>query len=59
MIGKLNHVAIAVPDLSMAMKLYEGTLGAIVGEPKDSSDDDHPRFSRGVRSGQAGSGRLF
>ena len=33
--------------------------GGIVGEPKDSSDDDHPRFSRGVRSGQAGSGRLF
>ena len=38
MIGKLNHVAIAVPDLSMAMKLYEGTLGAIVGEPKDEPD---------------------
>ena len=38
MIGKLNHVAIAVPDLSMAMTLYEGTLGAIVGEPKDEPD---------------------
>ena len=38
MIGKLNHVAIAVPDLSMAMKLYEGTLGAIVGEPQDEPD---------------------
>ena len=35
MIGKLNHVAIAVPNLSMAVKLYEGTLGAIVGKPQD------------------------
>lgn len=35
MIGKLNHVAIAVPNLSMAVKLYEGTLGAIVGKSQD------------------------
>lgn len=30
MIGKLNHVAIAVPDLEAATKLYRDTLGAKV-----------------------------
>lgn len=30
MIGKLNHVAIAVPDLKAAMALYRDTLGAVV-----------------------------
>ena len=33
MIGKLNHVAIAVPDLAKASALYRGTLGAKVSEP--------------------------
>jgi methylmalonyl-CoA/ethylmalonyl-CoA epimerase len=28
MIGRLNHVAIAVPDLDAAMRVYGGTLGA-------------------------------
>ncbi len=33
MIGKLNHVAIAVPDLEAATKLYRDTLGAEVSAP--------------------------
>lgn len=33
MIGRLNHVAIAVPDLSHAAALYRDTLGATVTEP--------------------------
>lgn len=33
MIGKLNHVAIAVPDLDSAAKLYRDTLGAKVSDP--------------------------
>jgi methylmalonyl-CoA/ethylmalonyl-CoA epimerase len=33
MIGKLNHVAIAVPDLDAAAKLYRDTLGAKVSPP--------------------------
>ncbi|MEW5703388.1 MAG: methylmalonyl-CoA epimerase [Pseudomonadota bacterium] len=35
MIGKLNHVAIVVPDLQAASALYRQTLGAEVSEPKD------------------------
>jgi methylmalonyl-CoA/ethylmalonyl-CoA epimerase len=33
MIGRLNHVAIAVPDLDQASALYRTTLGAKVSEP--------------------------
>ena len=33
MIGRLNHVAIAVPDLEAAAKLYRNTLGAKVSAP--------------------------
>ncbi len=33
MIGKLNHVAIVVPDLAAAATLYRDTLGAAVSEP--------------------------
>ena len=33
MIGRLNHVAIAVPDLDAAAALYRDTLGAIVSAP--------------------------
>lgn len=33
MIGKLNHVAIAVPDLAAATAVYRDTLGAEVTEP--------------------------
>ena len=32
MIGRLNHVAIAVPDLEAARALYRDTLGATVSE---------------------------
>ena len=35
MIGKLNHIAIAVPDLEAATELYRDTLGATVSEPQD------------------------
>jgi methylmalonyl-CoA/ethylmalonyl-CoA epimerase len=33
MIGRLNHVAIAVPNLTAAAALYGGALGAKVSEP--------------------------
>ena len=33
MIGKLNHVAIAVPDLESASELYRSIMGADVSEP--------------------------
>lgn len=33
MIGRLNHVAIVVPDLAKARLLYSETLGARVSEP--------------------------
>jgi len=35
MIGRLNHVAIAVPNLTAAARLYRETLGAYVSEPVD------------------------
>ncbi len=34
MIGRLNHVAIAVPDLAAAAAQYAGALGADVGAPQ-------------------------
>ncbi|HRW17102.1 MAG: methylmalonyl-CoA epimerase [Rhodobacteraceae bacterium] len=34
MIGRLNHVAIAVPDLEAAAATYRDTLGARVGAPQ-------------------------
>lgn len=34
MLGKVNHVAIAVPDLSAAVESYRSTLGASVTEPQ-------------------------
>ena len=34
MIGRLNHVAIAVPDLDVATALYRDALGATVGPPQ-------------------------
>ncbi len=33
MIGRLNHVAIAVPDLALAAAQYRGALGAHVSDP--------------------------
>ncbi len=34
MIGKMNHVAIVVPDLAAASVIYKNTLGARVSQPK-------------------------
>ena len=33
MTGRLNHIAIAVPDLDAAARLYRETLGALVSAP--------------------------
>ncbi|MET2826220.1 methylmalonyl-CoA epimerase [Mesorhizobium shangrilense] len=33
MLGRLNHVALAVPDLTAAVAAYRNTLGAHVAEP--------------------------
>lgn len=38
MIGRLNHVAIAVPDLAAASELYRTTLGAGVSAPLDQPE---------------------
>ncbi len=38
MIGRLNHVAIVVPDLQSAAALYRDTLGASVTSPHDLPD---------------------
>lgn len=38
MIGRLNHVAIAVPDLEAASVQYRETLGAQVGAPQDEPE---------------------
>ncbi|NVJ71014.1 MAG: methylmalonyl-CoA epimerase [Alphaproteobacteria bacterium] len=38
MIGRLNHVAIVVPDLEAASKTYATTLGAQVTAPVDLPD---------------------
>jgi methylmalonyl-CoA/ethylmalonyl-CoA epimerase len=41
MIGRLNHVAIVVPDLAAAASLYRDALGACVSKP-------HPLAAHGV-----------
>jgi len=38
MLGRLNHVAIAVPDLRKASKLYRESLGAEVSDPVPQPD---------------------
>ena len=38
MIGRLNHVAIAVPDLAVAARQYADVLGAKVRAPQDEPD---------------------
>jgi methylmalonyl-CoA/ethylmalonyl-CoA epimerase len=38
MIGRLNHVAIAVPDLEAAADTYRGVLGAKVSDPLPQPD---------------------
>jgi methylmalonyl-CoA/ethylmalonyl-CoA epimerase len=35
MIGRLNHVAIAVPDLARGVAMYRDVLGAVVSAPQD------------------------
>jgi methylmalonyl-CoA/ethylmalonyl-CoA epimerase len=37
-IGKLNHIAVVVPDLAQATAIYRDTLGARVSEPLDLPD---------------------
>ncbi|MFA5122230.1 methylmalonyl-CoA epimerase [Zavarzinia sp.] len=38
MIGRLNHIALAVPDLPAATALYRDTLGAKVSAPIEQPD---------------------
>ena len=38
MIGQLNHVAIAVPDLKAAANIYKGMLGAKISKPRKEPD---------------------
>jgi methylmalonyl-CoA/ethylmalonyl-CoA epimerase len=38
MIGRVSHVAIAVPDLEAARRTYRDTLGAKVSEPQHEPD---------------------
>ncbi len=38
MLGRLNHVAIAVPDLAAGVAVYENTLGAKVSAPQPEPD---------------------
>ncbi len=38
MIGRLNHVAIAVPDLDAAAARYRDMLGATVSPPRDETE---------------------
>ncbi len=38
MIGRLNHIAIAVPDLEAATKTYRDVLGAKVSQPQAEPD---------------------
>ncbi|MCW5752594.1 MAG: methylmalonyl-CoA epimerase [Alphaproteobacteria bacterium] len=38
MIGRLNHVAIAVPDLEKATETYRDVLGARVSQPQPEPD---------------------
>lgn len=34
MLGRINHIAIAVPDLAAAVATYRDTLGAAVSQPR-------------------------
>mgnify|MGYP005736292783 CR=1 FL=1 len=37
MIGKLNHIAIATPNLDEAIKTYKDMLGVKISDPLDLS----------------------
>ena len=47
MIGRLNHVAIAVPDLEAAAAQYKNTLGATVRDPQDGIPHRYVGGARG------------
>ena len=38
MLNRLNHIAIAVPDLAAAIMLYRDTIGATVSDPQPLPD---------------------
>ncbi|MBX2885134.1 MAG: methylmalonyl-CoA epimerase [Granulosicoccus sp.] len=38
MIGRVNHIALVVPDLEIAAKQYQSVLGATVTSPQDLAD---------------------
>ena len=38
MLGRLNHVALAVPDMAAAVATYRGSLGAKISEPQALSE---------------------
>ena len=42
MIGRLNHVAIAVRDIAKAANVYRQTLGAQVSEPMPQPEHEEP-----------------
>jgi methylmalonyl-CoA/ethylmalonyl-CoA epimerase len=44
MIGRVNHVALAVPDLAAATKTCKETLGAKVPAPQAARDHGAPRI---------------
>ena len=46
MIGRLNHLAIVVPDLAAAAANYSETLGATVTDPIELPDHGHRSSSR-------------
>lgn len=49
MVGRLNHVAIAVPDLGSATKLYRDVMGGDVSEPEvRSASAPHVAAPRGA-----------
>ena len=48
MIGRLNHVAIVVPDLDAAARLYRESLGAVVSQPVPLPDHGVHHGVRGI-----------
>ena len=44
MLGRLNHVAIAVKDITSAANTYRDILGAKVGEPLNQKEQGVLRF---------------
>ncbi|MEE8258493.1 MAG: VOC family protein [Sphingomonadales bacterium] len=46
MIGKLNHVAIATPDLASAAARYRDVLGAEISAPEDLPEQKNLPFQK-------------